>query len=243
MRDLEKRDGIARESCQFADVLVRLDRIALHFDNGKTRALEEIDINVLEGEFVAVVGPSGCGKSSLLHLIGMLEAPTSGEIYFRSESYSLVRGRALFRRRHFGFVFQSFHVLPALSALENVLIPTVGCAGSARAHRERARYLLARLGLGDMLDRLPATMSGGERQRIAIARALINKPGLLLADEPTGSLDSRNAAEVLALIGELRSEESLTVIMVTHDPDVSWHADRIIPLRDGMLVTRGPSSK
>jgi len=236
MLDPAKSDGFAKKPRPSADVLVRVDRLALHFDNGKTRALEGIDVHVAEGEFVAVVGPSGCGKSSLLHLIGMLERPTAGEIYFRSASYSMVGSRSLFRRRHFGFVFQSFHLLPTLSALENVLLPTVGCAGPARTYRERARQLLARLGLEDMVNRLPGHMSGGERQRVAIARALINRPEVILADEPTGSLDSRNAAQVLDLIDEIRSEQGLTVILVTHDPDVSLRADRIIPLRDGMLA-------
>jgi putative ABC transport system ATP-binding protein len=238
MLDSVKPDGFAKASRPSAALLFRVEQLALHYDDGMTRALEGIDIDIAEGEFVAVVGPSGCGKSSLLHLLGMLETPTAGQLHFRSESYSAVRSRALFRRRHFGFVFQAFHLLPALTALENVLIPTVGCAGPARAYRERARHLLARLGLGGMLHRLPGNMSGGERQRVAIARALINKPEVMLADEPTGSLDSRNAGEVLDLIDEMRGEEQLTVVLVTHDPDVSTRADRIIRLRDGMLDPR-----
>jgi len=239
MLDPVKPDGFSKGSRPSAALLLRVERLALHYDGGMTRALEGLDIDIAEGEFVAVVGPSGCGKSSLLHLLGMLETPTAGEIYFRSESYSLVRSRALFRRRHFGFVFQAFHLLPALTALENVLIPTVGCAGPARLYRERAHHLLARLGLGGMLHRLPGKLSGGERQRVAIARALINEPEVLLADEPTGSLDSRNAGEVLDLIDEMRSEESLTVLLVTHDPDVSARADRVLRMRDGMLDARG----
>jgi putative ABC transport system ATP-binding protein len=243
MLDPVKPDGFSKDSRPSAALLLRIERLTLHYDGGMTRALEGLNVDIAEGEFVAVVGPSGCGKSSLLHLLGMLETPTSGEIHFRSESYSRVCSRALFRRRHFGFVFQAFHLLPALTALENVLIPTVGCAGPARAYRERARHLLTRLGLGGMLHRLPGNLSGGERQRVAIARALINEPEVLLADEPTGSLDSRNAGEVLDLIDEMRSEEPLTVILVTHDPDVSTRADRIIRMRDGMLDAGGGGSR
>jgi len=215
--------------------IFRAEGLALHFDDGRTRALDGIDIEVGEGEFVAIVGASGCGKSTLLNLIGALDTPTAGERYFRSRPYSTMTDLADFRRRHIGFVFQSFHLIPTLGVLDNVLVPTIGAPGPAAGHRERAVTLLERLGLADRLRHFPATLSGGERQRAAIARALINAPDLLLADEPTGSLDSANAAQVLDLLSEVRRERGLTIIMVTHDAGVSSRADRLAPLRDGKL--------
>jgi len=218
--------------------LVRAEKLTLHFDEKKTKALEGIDIEVDEGEFLAIVGPSGCGKSSLLNLIGLLDVPTSGEIYFRGKPYSTICDFSLFRRKHIGFVFQSFHLIPTLSVLENVLVPTIAGSASVQNYTRSARSLLSRLGLGGKLDQFPGKMSGGERQRVAIARALINDPDVILADEPTGSLDSSNAAQVLDLICEFRREKGLTVIMVTHDPEVSACADRSIHVRDGKLDLR-----
>ncbi len=217
------------------DIIVRAENLALHFDDGQTRALDGIDVKIREGEFVAIVGPSGCGKSSLLNLIGTLDSPTSGEIYFRSRPYSEIRDLSLFRRQNIGFIFQSFHLLPTLSALDNVMVPTIGCPGTAKEHEERARYLLSQLGLSNRLEHFPGRLSGGERQRVAIARALINDPDVILADEPTGSLDSANAAHVLDVIGELKKEKELTIVMVTHDPNVSARADRVIHMRDGKI--------
>jgi putative ABC transport system ATP-binding protein len=219
------------------DTLIDVQQASLHFDRGKIRALNGIDLSVREGEFVAVVGPSGCGKTSLLNLIGTLDAPTSGEIYFRSRPYSTIRDSSDFRRKHFGFVFQSFHLIPTLTALDNVLVATVGCSGSAHAYEMRARDLLAQLGLEDRISHLPSDMSGGERQRAAIARALINEPDVLLADEPTGSLDSASAARLLDVIAQIRKWRNLTVMLVTHEPQISAWADRIVRVRDGRVDT------
>jgi len=216
-------------------VLLSVDKLGLHFDQGRIKALDGVDMEIREGEFVAVTGPSGCGKSSLLSLLGTLDAPTCGEIRFRSQAYSTLRDPALFRRRHIGFVFQSFHLLPTLSALDNVVIATVGGPGDARAYRNHARALLDSLGLHDRLGHLPSQLSGGERQRVAIARALVNDPDLILADEPTGSLDSRSAQQVLALLAGLRKERRLTLMLVTHDPAVAAHADRRVAMRDGTI--------
>lgn len=207
-------------------------KLSLLFDEGQTRALDGVDIEVGEGEFVTITGPSGCGKSSLLNLIGTLDTPTSGDIHFRTQPYSALRDLSLFRRENIGFIFQSFNLLPTLSALDNVLVPTIGRTGD---HEERARELLARLGLSNRLNHFPGKLSGGERQRVAIARALINDPDIILADEPTGSLDSANAIQVLDVIDGIRREKELTVIMVTHDASVSARADRIIRMRDGKL--------
>jgi ABC-type lipoprotein export system ATPase subunit len=215
--------------------LIRVQGLTLHFDGGRIKALDGVDLEVQEGEFLAVTGPSGCGKSSLLSLIGLLDSPTSGTIELAGQPYAAVRDESLFRRRHIGFVFQSFHLLPTLTALQNVAVPTVGAGGSAAGHLERARSLLTQLGLGRSLNQFPAQLSGGERQRVAIARALINDPKLILADEPTGALDSTNAHQVLELLAGIRRDRGLTVVMVTHDASVSSLADRVIHMRDGRV--------
>ena len=216
-------------------VVLRAENVALHFDAGAMKALDGVDFEIREGEFVAVVGPSGCGKSSLLNILGTLESPTSGDLHFRSRPYSSMRDASLFRRQHMGFIFQAFHLMSTLSTIDNVLLPTIGAAGSPADHRARAVGLLTRLGLDGRLHHFPGGMSGGERQRVAIARALINRPGIILADEPTGSLDSVSAEHVLDLLTELRKEHSLTMVMVTHDPSVSSRADRIVRMRDGKI--------
>jgi putative ABC transport system ATP-binding protein len=217
--------------------------LSLHFDHGRTRALDGMDIEIAEGEFVAITGPSGCGKSSLLNLIGTLDAPTSGELFFRGTPYSGIRDLSLFRRENIGFVFQAFHLIPTLTALDNVLIPTVGHPDKANQHEERAKELLLQMGLKDRLDHYPSGLSGGERQRVAIARALINDPAVILADEPTGSLDSANAAHVLEVIDGVRKEKSLTLVMVTHDPNVSSRADRVVRMRDGKADSSGGTQR
>lgn len=209
--------------------------LALHFDEGRTKALDGVDIDIREGEFVAITGPSGCGKSSLLNLFGTLDNPTSGELLFRGQPYSKISEFSLFRRENIGFVFQSFHLIPTLTALDNVLVPAIGRPGPGNDHEERARTLLLQMGLQDRLNHFPAQMSGGERQRVAIARALINNPAIILADEPTGSLDSANAAHVLDVLVRMRQEKSLTIVMVTHDYGVSSRADRVIRMRDGKV--------
>lgn len=217
------------------NVFLRAENLALHFEEGQIHALNGVNLEVQEGEFVAITGPSGCGKSSLLNLIGTLDLPSSGEIYFRGLPYSKITDLSLFRRQNIGFIFQAFQLLPTLSALDNVLVPTIGCSGTASEHQEHARSLLEQLGLGHRMHHFPGKLSGGERQRIAIARSLINNPAIILADEPTGSLDSSNAAQALDLIEQLRQERALTLIMVTHDMNVAYRADRLIPMCDGKI--------
>jgi ABC-type lipoprotein export system ATPase subunit len=219
----------------FPDTIVRARALALHFDDGETQALDGVDLAIRAGEFVAVVGPSGCGKSSLLNLIGTLEAPTTGEVFFRAQPYSGLRNLSRFRRQHIGFIFQSFNLIPTLNALDNVVVATIGVPGAASDKVARARELLAKLGLSDRLAHFPNKMSGGERQRVAIARALINAAGLILADEPTGSLARANSAAVLTLLTDIQKERDLTLIMATHDPSVSARADRVIQMRDGRI--------
>lgn len=213
--------------------LIRINGITLYFDGGHTRALNGVDLAIQEGEFVAIVGPSGSGKSSLLNVIGTLDTPTAGEIHFRDQAYSSIRDASLFRRENFGFIFQGFHLIPTLSALDNVIVPTIGCEG--RGYQARAQALLSSLGLQDRLNHFPGKLSGGERQRVAIARSLINQPRVILADEPTGSLDSENAQQVLDLLTQVVREQGLTLIMVTHDASVSARADRIVHMRDGRV--------
>ncbi|MEO6807678.1 MAG: ABC transporter ATP-binding protein, partial [Isosphaeraceae bacterium] len=179
--------------------------------------------------------PSGCGKSTLLHLLGGLDRPTSGEVSFRGESLGTMDLDA-FRARRVGFVFQSFHLLPTLSALENVQVPMFESPRPRAERVERSRRLLDDVGMGHRCDHRPNMLSVGERQRVAIARALANEPALLLADEPTGNLDSQAQGDVLALLDRLRREHGLTLVVVTHSPEVAAAADREIRLRDGRII-------
>lgn len=206
------------------------------YENGRTRALDGVSLEVFAGEFVAICGPSGSGKSTLLNLIGALDRPDSGELWVAGEDLTRSRGDfAGFRARKVGFIFQLHNLIPSLTALENVLIPTLGLNG--RDAHARARELLERVGLADKAHRRPPELSGGERQRVAVARALVNNPELILADEPTGSLDSKTERAVLELLRGLQSERGVTLILVTHDPRVAQSADRVIELVDGRVTT------
>jgi putative ABC transport system ATP-binding protein len=199
-------------------------------------ALTDASMSVRRGEYVAVVGPSGSGKSTMLNVLGLLDRPTEGSYLFEGiDTSSLNEGqRAGLRSRRMGFVFQSFHVLAHRSVVENVLLSTI-YSGMPRNDRvAAAKAALLRVGLGHRMDFLPTKLSGGERQRVAIARALVTRPAILLADEPTGNLDSATGAGVLELFDELRAE-GLTLVVVTHDSEVSGHADRAIRLRDGRI--------
>ena len=219
--------------------LVEAVNVGMEFDDGNVRALNGLSLDIEEGGFVALTGPSGCGKSSLLSIIGSLEVPSSGELRYRQVPYGNLGELAAFRRTHIGFIFQGFHLIPTLSALENILVTTFGSAASARDSLHRATEMLDNLGLNQRRNHLPAQLSGGERQRVAIARALINDPELILADEPTGSLDSKSADEVLDLISDIREKRGITVIMVTHDSAAAARADRIVRLRDGQVEPAG----
>jgi putative ABC transport system ATP-binding protein len=206
------------------------------YENGRTRALNGVSLEVFSGEFVAICGPSGSGKSTLLNLIGALDRPDSGELWVAGEDLTRSHGDlAGFRARKVGFIFQLHNLIPSLTALENVLIPTLELNG--RDAPARARELLERVGLADKAHRRPPELSGGERQRVAVARALVNNPALILADEPTGSLDSKTERAVLELLRELQSERGVTLILVTHDPRVAQSADRVIELVDGRVTT------
>jgi ABC-type lipoprotein export system ATPase subunit len=201
--------------------------------------LRGVDVEIARGDFVALRGTSGTGKSTLLHLLGGLDTPNAGQIIFDGQQMSRFSDRELthFRNRRVGFVFQAYHLLPELSALENVCLPArVARIGVTKAVR-RAEELLARVGLQDRLDHKPSELSGGEQQRVAIARALINEPELLLADEPTGNLDSHTGAEIIELLRSLRPEKQMTLIIATHDGKVAASAPRTLELVDGQIVT------
>jgi putative ABC transport system ATP-binding protein len=204
----------------------------------EVRALDGVEFDVEPGEFVAIMGPSGSGKSTLLHVIGALEPATSGTVALEGERYDGLEDDELtrLRRERMGFVFQFFNLLPSLSALENVLLPALIARRATDDMRDRASQLLSRVGLGGRADHTPSELSGGEQQRVSIARALLLSPHLVLADEPTGNLDSRAGAEILRLLRDLNRDERVTVVMVTHDPSAAAIADRIVFLRDGRIV-------
>ncbi|HWD25125.1 MAG TPA: ABC transporter ATP-binding protein [Acidimicrobiales bacterium] len=229
---LDDRGSTAESAYHLAGV----DR-SYHHGNVAVNALRNITLEVATGEMIALQGPSGSGKSTLLQLLGALDTPTRGSIVFFGRELSGQRDRALtaIRRDEIGFVFQQFNLIPTLSAEENVavaMIPT----GTARSERlERARSLLGRVGLSHRLDHLPSRLSGGEQQRVAIARALANAPKVLIADEPTGNLDTTTAGEVMAIIGDLHAESGVTVIIATHDEEIATRAQRRVQLRDGSI--------
>jgi putative ABC transport system ATP-binding protein len=204
----------------------------------EVRALDGVDFAVAAGEFVAIMGPSGSGKSTLLHIIGALEPPTDGTVALSGRRYDGLGDDELtrLRREQLGFVFQFFNLLPSLSALENVLLPAlIARRHGADALRGRANELLTRVGLAGRAEHTPRELSGGEQQRVSIARALLLSPQVVLADEPTGNLDSRAGAEILRLLRELNRDEHVTVVMVTHDPSAAAIADRVVFLRDGRI--------
>ena len=206
------------------------------------RALDGVSLAIDRSESVAIMGPSGSGKSTLLHLLGALDTPSSGEIRLGGERYDGLREAELtkLRRDRIGFVFQFFNLLPSLSAEENVLLPALIAGRRDEGTRERARVLLGRVGLGERANHLPGELSGGEQQRVSIARALLTQPEIVLADEPTGNLDTRATDGVLALLKELNSEEGQTLVIVSHDPAAAATAGRVVFLRDGRVAGEVP---
>jgi putative ABC transport system ATP-binding protein len=207
------------------------------------RALRGVSLTVEAGEFVALMGPSGSGKSTLMHLIGLLDRPTSGSYLFEGEDVSRLSrtGLAILRNRKIGFVFQGFHLLPRQTAWENVTLPLLYAGRPAGERRKRALDLLGRVGMSDRIQHRPNELSGGQQQRVAIARALANEPRLLLADEPTGNLDTATGADVLVQFRHLHAAGQ-TIVLVTHDQAVAQTAERIVTLRDGVIVSDAPRS-
>lgn len=217
--------------------LLHAEGLTKTYPDGEVQALRGVSLDVERNEAVAIMGPSGCGKSTLLHLLGGLDRPTEGEIYFRGTPLSQI-DRDQYRAREIGFVFQSFHVLSTLSAVENVQVPMFETTLGRRQRVERAEALIEQVGLAHRRNHRPMHLSVGERQRVAIARALANEPSLLLADEPTGNLDSQSQYEVLQLLNDLRQRQGLTLIIITHSPEVAAAAQRVILMRDGRILKR-----
>jgi putative ABC transport system ATP-binding protein len=220
-------------------VLVHARGLSKDYGSGEglVRALDAVDLDVVRGEAVAVMGPSGCGKSTLLHLIGGLDRPSAGQLSVAGRRVDELSERALarLRRDQIGFVFQSFQLMDELTAQENVELPALLAGYSPNQARARATVLLEQVGLAGRARHLPAKLSGGQRQRVAIARALVNDPEIVLADEPTGNLDSASAFDVLSLLGDLHAK-GLTLMIVTHDERIAATADRLISMRDGTFV-------
>jgi len=219
---------------------IQVEKLTKIYGSGRTvvTALNQVNINVREGEFVAIMGPSGCGKSTLLHLLGGLDKPSEGHVIIGGHNLSDLNDDKLteLRRRKIGFIFQFFNLIPVLNALENAALPiTLDGIKPAEAKQKAAEWL-TRFGLADRLSNRPDQLSGGQQQRVAVARALVAEPELILADEPTGNLDTRSGDEIASLLRDVSKEYKRTVIMVTHDPRIAAYADRIIFLKDGKVV-------
>ncbi|CAB1259339.1 Macrolide export ATP-binding/permease MacB [Vibrio cholerae] len=225
--------------------LVELQQICKHYASGQNvvKALDGVDLTIRHGEFLAILGPSGSGKSTLMNVLGCLDKPTAGRYQLDGHPVDSLSTQQLaaIRNQKIGFVFQSFNLLEYASALDNVALPLVYAGVKAKDRRRRATELLTRVGLADRLDHKPNQLSGGQKQRVAIARALINQPQILLADEPTGALDSKSGAEIEALFNELH-REGRTIIVVTHDNELAKRIKRIVTIRDGQVVSDEPTA-
>jgi putative ABC transport system ATP-binding protein len=223
-----------------ADVVIDVQNVTKELKLGQhtIHALRGVNMSIQRGEMVGIVGPSGSGKSTLLGIIGGLDTPTKGKVFIDGVDISRMNEGKLteIRNQKIGFIFQFFNLIPTLTALENVALPIQFAQKTSHNPNRRAKELLTQLGLGDRLNHRPNQLSGGQQQRVAIARALANEPPLLLADEPTGNLDSESSENVLAALEEIRRETGTTVIIVTHDPELAVRADRVLTLRDGLIV-------
>ncbi len=218
--------------------VISTQNLSKTYDMGATKvhALQAVDIEIFKNDYVALMGPSGSGKSTLMNLLGCLDSPTNGNYFLDGTNVSTMTDSELadVRNRKIGFVFQTFNLLPRLTALDNVALPLVYSGMSKADRQKRAQEVLDSVGLGDRVDHKPNELSGGQRQRVAIARALVNNPSIILADEPTGNLDTKTSIEIMAIFEEIHAAGN-TVILVTHEPDISEHAHRIVRLRDGRV--------
>jgi len=222
------------------DIVILTHKLTREYDMGGevVRALQGVSVQIKQNEYVAVMGPSGSGKSTLMNLIGCLDTPTSGEYWLNAQKVSDLDDDALarIRNKEIGFVFQTFNLLPRATALHNVELPLIYAGHGARERRAQAADALERVGLADRMEHRPNELSGGQRQRVAIARALVNQPSILLADEPTGNLDSTTSGEIMQVFAELH-RQGQTIVMVTHEHDIAAHAARVVTLRDGLIAT------
>lgn len=226
--------------------MIEIDLLSRHYQMGPTtvKAIDEISVSIGEGEFVAIVGPSGSGKSTLMNIVGCLDSPTTGTYGLSNEDVSRLSKNRLaeIRNRYIGFVFQTFNLLPRISAQENVELPLIYAGISPKERRERAREILKKVQLDGREHHVPNELSGGQRQRVAIARALATRPKILLADEPTGALDSKTGVEIMKLFRELNAE-GVTLIMVTHDNDLARQANRVVQIKDGKVLNDTPTEE
>lgn len=224
------------EASQSAPPRVALCGVTKTYQDGNVHALRGVSMNVVDGEFLSVMGPSGCGKSTLLNMLGGLDRPTAGEIYFGGVSLKSIPNLDALRAKEIGFVFQSFYLLPNLTAAENVQIPMFEGSLPAADRPAEAEKLLSLVGLEDRARHLPNQLSIGQRQRVAIARAMANQPKIILADEPTGSLDSQSGSEVMTLLQQLNQTHQTTLVIVTHDENVAQRGQRLVRMLDGQIV-------
>jgi putative ABC transport system ATP-binding protein len=229
------QDSMIHSSAAKTDILLRAERLTKVHPDGNVTALADVNLSIGRGEFTAIMGPSGSGKSTLLQILGLLDTPTSGEVYFESQPVSRMRHTDRVRAEKIGFVFQSFHLLPMLTALENVQVPMFEGRLAPRDRARKAAELLAQAGIAHRAHHLPHSMSVGERQRVAIARSLANDPILLLTDEPTGSLDTKTGQDIMGLFRDLHGRMGMTIVLVTHDAVVAEGAERLIRIRDGRI--------
>jgi len=222
--------------------IVDIDNLEKSYENGRIKALNGVDLKIKKGEFVSIIGPSGSGKSTLLNMLGALDVADSGSI--NVSEYDLTKNKKLdeFRSKKIGFIFQLHNLIPNLSVMENLEIPMFTTSLSNKQRRDRASYLLDIVGLADKANLKPTKLSGGERQRVAIARALANEPSIILADEPTGSLDSKNSEKIMSLLMNLHKKSNVTLIIVTHDLEVAKLADRVIEVLDGKILKSNDNS-
>ena len=216
--------------------IIEIKGLKKSYDKGKITALNGIDLQIKKGEFVSIIGPSGSGKSTLLNMIGALDTAGEGSVEVAGIDLTKTKDLSKFRSQEIGFVFQLHNLIPNLTVLENVQIPMIGTSISGKDMEKRALELLKSVDLEDRINQRPTKLSGGERQRVAIARALVNNPSIILADEPTGALDSKTGDIILDLLKDLHKKENVTLVMVTHEPYVANMADRIITVRDGKIL-------